>query len=464
MAFNRFTTSVVLRVVILVITILILCYLLIEFRSYSRFFILLVLFMATAIQVISLIHYVSRTNRELSKFLTVLSDSDYTVKFSDDKLQRSFKELAGIMDKTVGSLRDLRFEKEVQIHLLKMITADIKIGILTVNNEGKIVLMNQMAQKLLGTDIQTWGRLKIACPSFATEVETIGPNGNKFTEFRAGKINRKISLNVNTISLPDEKLKVITMEDIQNQVEMKESDAWLKLIRILMHEMMNSVTPLTSLTETIVQILRNKIPDEKQLSDISEEDMDDIKFCLENIQNRKNHLQTFIENYHRLTRLPHPDKKAVRAFDIVNSVVTCMQTDLTDSDTVLKIDPGLIEMVIWADTSQIEQVLINMIKNSVEAMQGSPEKLIHIRGLEKEFHSVIEISDTGEGIPPEHLEDIFIPFYTTKKNGSGIGLGLSRQIMLAHNGSIRVQSGVGEGSCFSLWFEKPVPGQTANKT
>ncbi len=169
----------------------------------------------------------------------------------------------------------------------------------------KIVLMNHKAQKLLGTGIQTWGQLKLACPSFVTEVETIGPDGNKFTEFSTGKGNRKISLNVNTIPLPDEKIRVITMEDIQSQVELKESDAWLKLIRILMHEMMNSVTPLTSLTETIVQILRNKIPDETQLADISEEDMDDIKFCLENIQNRKNHLQTFIENYHRLTRLHH---------------------------------------------------------------------------------------------------------------------------------------------------------------
>ena len=463
MVYNRFTSSVVLRVVILTITIFIVCYLLIEFRDYNRFFILLVLFLTTSIQVISLIHYVSRTNRDLSRFMTVLSDSDYTVKFSDDKLQRSFKELAGIMDKTVESLRDLRFEKEVQIHLLKMITADIKIGIITVNNEGKIVLMNHKAQKLLGTGILTWGQLKLACPSFVTEVETIGPDGNKFTEFSTGKENRKISLNVNTIPLPDEKIKVITMEDIQTQVELKESDAWLKLIRILMHEMMNSVTPLTSLTETIVQILRNKAPDEKQLANISEEDMEDIKFCLENIQNRKNHLQTFIENYHRLTRLPQPDRKAVCAFDVVNSVVVCMQAELTDSDTELKIDPAMGEMIIWADASQIEQVLINMIKNSIEAMQKSPKKLIHIRGTEKEFHSIIEISDTGEGIPSERLEDIFIPFYTTKINGSGIGLGLSRQIMLAHHGSIRVQSEVGEGSCFSLWFEKLIPDNAGNK-
>lgn len=113
-------------------------------------------------------------------------------------------------------------------------------------------------------------------------------------------------------------------------------------------------------------------------------------------------------------------------------------------------------MVIVADASQIEQVLINLIKNSIQALQNSPRKLIRIRGLEKELYSVIEISDTGEGIPPERLEDIFIPFYTTKVNGSGIGLWLSRQIMLAHQGYIRVQAGVGEGSCFSLWFEGPV--------
>jgi two-component system nitrogen regulation sensor histidine kinase NtrY len=456
MASNRFASSIVLQVVVLIITIFLFCYLLIEFRDRHIFFILLVLLSVAVIQIINLIYYVSRTNRELSRFLMVLRNSDYTIKFSDHKMEQSFKELAEIMDKTVESLRELRFEKEVQVHLLKMITAEIKTGIITVNNEGKIVLMNYKAQKLLGSaGVQTWGQLKAVCPSFVKEVESMGSEGNKFTEILVGKEIRKISLNLSIIPLMEKKIKVITIEDIQTQVEWKESDAWLKLTRILMHEIMNSVTPLTSLTETIGHILKNKIMEEKQLTDITEEDINDIRFCLENIQMRKKHLQSFIENYHRLSHLPHPDKQAICAYDVVNSVVCCMQTDLDNSHIELQIDPVLCDMVIWADASQIEQVLINLIKNSMQALQKSPKKLIHIKGLEKDQHFVIEISDTGEGIPPERLEDIFIPFYTTKESGSGIGLGLSRQIMLAHHGYIRVQSELGIGSSFSLWFEKP---------
>jgi two-component system nitrogen regulation sensor histidine kinase NtrY len=454
MAFNRFSLSVVIRVVILTMTILILCYLLVDFSDRERFFIFLVLLLFITVQTLSLIYYVSRTNRELSRFLAALQDSDYTVKVQDDKLQRSFKELAGIIDRTMESLRDMRLEKEMQEHLLKLITADIKIGLLTVNNKDRIVLMNHKAQDLLGSDFQTWGQLKLACPSFASEVETTGTDGNRFTGFNTNEGVRKISLSVSTITTPEESIRIITLEDIQTQVEMKESDARLKLIRILMHEVMNSVTPLTSLTETIVDILRKRSPDNKLLADTADENIKDIMFCIENIQNRKNHLMNFIGNYQRLTHLPVPDKKEVRALDLVNSVAACMQSELTNSNTDLLIDSGLKDMVLMADASQVEQVLINIIKNSIQAMDNSKIKLIHIRGFEKDSYSVIEIEDTGEGIQPEHLEDIFIPFFTTKPNGSGIGLGLSRQIMIAHNGFIRVHSAVNEGSCFLLWFEK----------
>jgi signal transduction histidine kinase len=294
--------------------------------------------------------------------------------------------------------------------------------------------------------------MRSVCPSFAREVDEMGNGGNKFTEIQVGKEKRKVSLQLSTVPLMDEKVRIITLEDIQNQVEGREATVWLKLIRVMMHEMMNSVTPLTSLTETISDILCDNAGKEKGIKKITGQDIRDVRFCLENIRKRKDHLFSFLEGYQRLSHLPDPVKSAVCPYDLVQEVFSCMKSELDGSHIKVDIDKELKKMVLWADVTQLEQVLINLITNSIQAMKGTETKMLSFRGMERGPHTVIEITDTGEGIPPERLDDIFIPFYTTKEGGSGIGLGLSRQIMMAHHGFIRVLSEVGKGSCFSLWF------------
>lgn len=457
MAYNRFAISVVSQVTGIVITIFLSTYLLIRHADRNIFFILLVLVSVIIVQVLLLIKYVTRTNRELSRFLMMLKNSDYTVKFSDKKLERTFGELTEIMDKTVESLRDLRIEKEIQVHLLKLITSEIRTGILTVGNDEKIVVMNPRARSILGCNgAQTWGQLRITSPVFVSEADSLGEEGNKFTDISAGKEIFKVSINVSTVPLASDKIRIITIEDVQSQVEGKEAEAWLRLMRILMHEMMNSITPLTSLTETLGQILSEKAAD-KKLSELSAEDIDDIRYCLENIKKRKEHLNTFVGNYHRLSKLPTPEKNLINAYSLINDVVCCMQAELEKEIVDVGIGSELQRIDLFADASQVEQVLINLLKNSIQAMQGSTEKKIMIRGQEKRNYMIIEVADTGEGIPPEKISDIFIPFYSTKKEGSGIGLVLARQIMIAHQGSIRVRSEPGRGSSFFLWFEKYQP-------
>ena len=317
--------------------------------------------------------------------------------------------------------------------------------------------MNPRARRILGCNgAQTWGQLRLASPSFVYEADQLGEEGNKFTEIALGKEICKVSINVSTVPLASDKIRIITIEDIQSQVEGKETDAMLKLMRVLMHEMMNSITPLTSLTETLSQIITEKTAG-KKLTELSAEDLDDIRFCLESIKKRKDHLQSFVGNYHRLSRLPKPEKCLTVAYTLVNDVVCCMQADLGNAGVTVGVGSELQRMELFVDLPQIEQALLNLIKNSIQAMRNSNEKQISIRGLEKSNYFVIEVSDTGEGIPPEKINDIFIPFYSTKEEGSGIGLVLARQIMIAHKGSIRVKSEPGKGSSFFLWFEKFKP-------
>lgn len=456
MVFNRFVILVVLRIVVLIVTIFAFSGLVILYNDRPVFFIGLLLLLMIILEITDLIYFVLHTNRQVTKFLSSLRSADFTIRFSGIGLERSFKELADAMNQTVEMLRQLRLEKETQIHLLKIITADIKTGIISVNSSGWIVLMNQHAQNLLNLpgEVKSWGELRALRPAFAKETDMIHDDGKTFADIKIGKEIRKVSLNSNTIPLLDEKIRIITFEDIQNQIELKETDAWLKLTRIIMHEIMNSVTPLSSLTETMGNILINSIKADNSTS-FTREDLDDIKFCIENIKTRKKHLVSFVENYRRLMHLPDPVKKRLNAFKVVNAVNYCLKAELKHENIDLFIDPDLHKTDLWADESQVEQVLINLITNSIHAVHDSEIKRIEIRVLQKDHHIILQVSDTGSGIPPEKLNDIFIPFYTTKQNGSGIGLGISRQIMLAHNGSIRVQSEPGEGSTFSLWFPKP---------
>jgi signal transduction histidine kinase len=263
-----------------------------------------------------------------------------------------------------------------------------------------------------------------------------------------------LAVEISTLLMIDKHYKLITLQDINSEIEQKEIEAWHKLIRILTYEIMNSVTPISSLSETMQSMLLDKKGNHKRLPDLRDETITDILFSLKTIQKRSESLLDFVENYRKLTRVPKPALQQVQLRSWLSSIENLMREELIRESISLNIALGEENQTLNIDPALIEQVLINLLRNSIHALEGRPHKRIEIKLYDDESATIIEVSDNGKGIPEKEIKDIFIPFFSTKKDGSGIGLSLSKQIMSLHNGRIRVRSKVAEGTSFYLMFRK----------
>jgi signal transduction histidine kinase len=262
----------------------------------------------------------------------------------------------------------------------------------------------------------------------------------------------QLSLKSTSFKAKDNELILLSIQDIRNELDEKELDSWMKLIRVLMHEIMNSIAPITSLSESLCQFYtiggRQALPEE-----ITEATIQSTLRGLSVIKEQGNGLMLFVESYRKLTRLPKPDRKIFKVEELVTRIQV-LYTSLENSDRVkltISITPR--NMELYADENLISQVLINLTKNALQANEANPDGKIQIvAGFNADERPQIRVVDNGPGIPDEILEQVFVPFFTTRENGSGIGLSLSRQIMRLHGGSLQVRSIPEKETVFSMIF------------
>ena len=285
-----------------------------------------------------------------------------------------------------------------------------------------------------------------------SELELLGDNGRKLIETHIHGETKILTVDVSTQTILEKPHKLITLQDINSEIEQKEIEAWHKLIRILTHEIMNSITPIASLTETMQSMLTDKQGEQKALSAINDETIQDIRFSLNTIQNRSEGLLHFVENYRKLTRVPKPVVEPVNISKFLGSIEKLMQETLQRHDITFSITVEDTKLTATLDPALIEQVVINLVTNSMHALEGRKDKVIQVKGYKQENKVTLEIADNGKGIPEKELKEIFIPFFSTKKEGSGIGLSLSKQIISQHGGTIKVSSVPEKGTSFYIQF------------
>jgi signal transduction histidine kinase len=233
-------------------------------------------------------------------------------------------------------------------------------------------------------------------------------------------------------------------------LEYQELESWQKLIRVLTHEIMNSVTPISSLSNAINDTFNETNGKKTELQKISDDDFEDIISSLKTIENRSKGLLKFVSSYKQLTKIPKPDIKEVNLTELVNHCHTLLKQKFKELNIHFTFNNSKEEFNCFADYDLIEQVMINLLLNAIDAVKNQEKPQITV-GIKNELNKYkINIKDNGKGIEPEEIEKIFIPFYTTKKEGSGIGLSLSRQIMRLHKGNIQVNSEQGKGTEFVL--------------
>ena len=446
--FKKFTFKVILRISLILGTAILLAFI---FGDDRLFFNQIILFLLLLIQVGELIRYVNQTNRELAKFILSIKHNDISVNFRQSKIGASFEELSDAFEEVARAYEDAKIEKQAQFEYLRLVVNNMNVGIISLENEVDIALINRPAEKILGVlGINNWEILKEKVPAFTSKIDDMKETGRRLIEINLNGQMQTLSVDVITVKMLEKNYKLITFQDIHGEIEQKEIEAWHKLIKILTHEIMNSATPISSLTETMQSVIE-KDGKAKKASELDDETIEDLLFSLKTIERRSNGMLTFIDDYRKLTKVAKPKIEKVDVNNFLNSISDLLQAQLTKENIKLVCEVTDVDD-LTIDASQIEQVIINLVKNATYALQDCKDPLIEIKAYIKDGKKVIEVTDNGAGIPEKEKKEIFVPFFSTKKEGSGIGLSLSKQIMHLHNGNITFTSQEGKGTSFYLVF------------
>jgi len=443
---KNFRINLIARVLLITATIFVLFYFCFNLNSFALpLFVFAIIFY----QVFSLIKYIDRTNKDLIRFFQSVEYSDFSQSFGNRKLGKSFDDLRNEFNKVIQKFKKTRGEKEEQYRYFQTIVKHIGIGLITFTSGGEVKLVNNAAKRILKIS-----RLK----NISSLNEMENDFSNKILKLKSGeKTTLKIAINNELVQLllykTEFKLRrqnytLVSLQNIQSELDEKEIESWQKLIRVLTHEIMNSITPITSLAATA-----NNLLEKNPSNNLSDEMNADLKSAVETIHKRSKGLLEFVEKYRTLTKIPHPNFKIFPIANLFENITKLMEKELSEKNVSFSasVQPETLELT--ADQGMIEQVLLNLIINSIQALSQNENGFIRLTAeLTSKGKVLIKVIDNGIGISKDVHEKIFIPFFTTKTNGSGIGLSLSKQIILLHDGNISVNLDTDSETIFTLVF------------
>ncbi|MBK8053200.1 MAG: GHKL domain-containing protein [Saprospiraceae bacterium] len=393
------------------------------------------------ISAFNLYHFTTSINKKLSRIFDSIQYEDFAITFRADNAKgESFEELNTSLNAVIKSFNQVRAEREATLHFIQAIIQQINVGILSYNTDGKIELINQAANKIMGIyKLSHVSAIKIQQPDIY-QLMTALPSG----ESKLLKVsNQEISLSVKEIILRDRKIRLIALHNIRSELQTRELEAWQNLTKVLRHEIMNTVTPIVSLSQTMRDII------DTDLKDISghqqEEGVKDLKHAINTVINRSKGIMNFVNAYREFTNIPLPNIAELQVSQVFDELKSFFENQPTHF--IIEHD-----FKILADKDQIGQVLINLLKNAIEATEKTENATISIRAYMNQQDKIIEVVDNGSGIKPEEEEKIFVPFFTTKPTGTGIGLSLSRQIIQMHGGRLEYEALRPCGSRFYIVF------------
>ena len=438
-----FRFNILIRVILLVAMCIVLG---IVVAHYNWFFTPLVISLMILITTINLIYYMESTNRGIVTFLTSLRQANFTNQYALHHKGKTFEQLELLFQDINTSFLKISLEKESHYQYLQALNENISVGIISYLENGEIQLYNPAAKKIFKKPIiKNITDLKTFTPDVYSKIEALQKTGG--TEVLHAVVSEtefNLTITCRKFKAQDIPFYVVLIQDIKKALDEKESASWQKLVKVLTHEIMNSATPIASLSEAV-----NTFINSTDIQKLSEEDLQDLQTSLKTIENRSKGMVKFVNSYKEYARDLEIKKQKVAVIDLISSVNNLLrpQFDQYNIHSSVKITPESI--VLSADRGLLEQVLINLIKNAIDAVADQPQPKIEIVITQSDKICTIKIMDNGNGIAQEHIGNIFVPFFTTKRNGSGVGLSLSKKIMQLHNGEMQVSSS-SSGTIFKL--------------
>ena len=452
MILHRFYIHVVIRVILLSITSLFFTWSWTNLQHLFTFITLGVLFI---VQVALLIFYINRINRDLNRVFVSLKSGDLTTNFAASPKKGIRDSLQEIVHEILQSIEHVKIEREYHYQYLRHVVEHVDVGLLSFEKNGKVDLFNRSLKSMLNVpSIKNIRYLNVIHPDFEQTLKRIQSGGHKLMMVQSGENMLHLILRATEFKLQQKKIKLVSIQNIQTELDEQELASWQKLIRVLTHEIMNSVSPISSLATTLTRIFKRENRT-IEISELSKNQVDDAARGLEIIGTRSKGLLQFVKQYRKINLLPKPQLKSVYVSKLFSHVSTMYEKDLSEKKIFLHSNISPVELSLRADEQMIEQVLINLLNNSIDATVNVSNATIKLNAfMTKNHEPIIQITDNGPGIPEEIRESIFVPFFTTRENGSGIGLSLARQIMHLHGGNITVQSSPGKITTFNLLFQR----------
>ena len=453
MLLNKFFTNVVIRVTFIVLTSVILGIVLPHLdRGY--YYTLTGIIFLIVLQTYLLVNQVNKTNADLEKFFSSVQDHDSSVRFSENTKNDSFRKLHDRMNYLNTIIQSVKIENEKTSQFLQTVVDHVDIGLLSFNENGRIEIYNRAAKRYLNVQQpRQLSSLKTMNDELFKIINTIKPGQEILHKMIINNHLQSILIKAIELKFESKTIKLVSFQDITNELDKKELDSWQRLIRVLTHEIMNSISPITSLTGVISGYFKKK-DDENPvpLELIDHKIVSKTLSGLNTIEETGKGLLDFVDKYRSLTSLPKPNLSKFTIDSLFRKCKILMESNISNS---IKITTSVYpeDISIVADYAQVEQILINLIKNAIEALSGKRNGTIQLKAFYSDDGKIIQVEDNGIGISGDIIEDIFVPFYTTKENGSGIGLSLSKQIMQNHDGTISVNSALNKGSEFTLKFQ-----------
>ena len=445
--FKQFEWRILIRVVMLFIVISGTAFLLV-----NGYYVYLLLAVPVIIyQLVDFYKFHKKAHEELNQFVESVHYRDFSRSFDVKHAPVEIQPLRQGFNEINTTFKVISKEKETQYQYLQKILELVDTGIISYEEDGgKIVWMNESLKRMMQLPyLKTIHSLARRDEVLYKQIISLKPGDGRIATAHQETSSFKVLLSATAFQTEGKIYKLIAFQNVNEALDETESKAWQKLLSVLTHEIMNSVAPISSLADTLKHRLQQSVA---VLSNESGS-LDDLELGIETIKRRSEGLLKFAETYRNLNKITTLNLKKVFVRDIFENLLQLMQPTMEQKkieiETILK-DPDL---SLDADTSLLEQVLINLVVNAIEAVKERPNPRIVLSAyLNNNRKTVIKVADNGNGMPAEILDKIFVPFFSTKKSGSGIGLSLCKQIMMLHKGNIQVQSIEGEGTAFFLQF------------
>jgi nitrogen fixation/metabolism regulation signal transduction histidine kinase len=449
MAYSRFIAGMALRTVGLALTIVGAAWMIAQ----THWYVTISLVLATALaQIVALVRFATQSSREVARFLDAISFDDTSQSFSGLLGDSAHSELGAAMTRVLTQLRVVRSEREEQARYFQTLIAHVPVALISADERGGVQLLNMAARRLFGTALSETAQFSRHGEAFAVGMESIRPGTAAILRMERPTGTLQLKVAVTELALGGTRYRLISLQNIESEMSAQEMVAWQTVIRVMAHEVMNSLTPVSSLAATAHDLVTGVI---KQLpaDDPRAIALTDAAEALETVTRRSQGLLHFVQNHRRLTKHLVTQVEVAPVQRIFARLQRLLANDLAARDIQLttSVEPDTLE--IAADIELLDQALINLVRNAIEALRDTPDGRISLSAhRDPDGRLAIVVADNGPGIAPEQREKIFVPFFTTKRQGSGVGLTLVRQIATAHGATVDVSSTAGGGASVSLRF------------